>query len=84
MKNNETVEEALKNMTSDIVVNNLYRIVPYFEGYYWTDEETKKAAYIETNRLLWEYLNEKGMVDDAREYLYSKDRYKKKGCFFLN
>ena len=75
-------EEALKTMTGDTVANNLYRIVPYFEGYWWTDEETRKAAYIETNILLWEYLNKKGLRDDARKYLGLSDRQRKRGCFF--
>ena len=48
-------------------MNNLYKIVPYFEGYWWTDEEMKKQAYIKTNILLWEYLNKKGLADDARQ-----------------
>ena len=75
-------EAALITMIGDTVANNLYRIVPYFEGYYWTDEETRKAAFIETNILLWGYLSKKGLTDDARKYLELSDRQRKRGCFF--
>ena len=75
-------EDALKVMISDTVANNLYRIVPYFDGYWWTDEETKKLAYIEANTLLWKYLNKKGLTDDARKYLKSIEQQQKRGCFF--
>ncbi len=75
-------EEALKIYTNDTVANNLYRIIPYFEGYYWTDEETRKQGYIETNKLLWEYLDKKNLSDDARKFLSLSDRQRKRGCFF--
>ena len=78
----KSAQEALKNFTSDTVANNLYRIIPYFEGYYWTDLETEKALYRKTNSLLWDYLAEKGLFDDAQKYLLSKNKDIEKEIFF--
>lgn len=75
-------EKALKTFTSDTVANNIFRIVPYFQGYWWTDEESRKASYIDTNILLWEFLKKHGLVDDARKYILQNESAINKKCFF--
>jgi hypothetical protein len=78
----EDAEKAIERFTKTTLTTAIYRIVPYFECYWWTDEETRKGGFIETNGLLWDYLNKKGLADDAREFLSLSDRQRKKRCFF--
>jgi hypothetical protein len=63
-------EKALKDMNNnDKVINFIYKIVPYFDGYWWTDEEARKQSYVRVNTLLWKFLNSKGLSDEVRKFL---------------
>ena len=49
--------------------DNKFKIVPYFSGHWIKDAEIEKKEFKKTNSLLWAYLREIGLIDDAREYI---------------
>lgn len=77
----EDAEKAIERFTNNKVTTIIYRIVPFFEGYWWIDEETRKASYFETNRLLWEFLSLNKLRDEALKYV-QENKDVKKGTFF--
>jgi len=65
----KNAEQAIFNFTQDKIQTLNYKIVPYFEGYWFTDNEVLKHEYIESNFLLWEFLSKMKLVDEAREHI---------------
>jgi hypothetical protein len=76
-------ERAIIDFTSDKVANLRYRIVPYFDGYYWRDEETEKQEYKTTNMQLWTFIYQQGLEDEARKFLAAEPVVKKKRFIFF-
>ncbi len=65
----EDAEKALIDKNKCNYMNFVHKIIPYYDGQWWTDEEVKKQEYTKTNTLLWKYLESKKLRDEAREYL---------------
>ena len=65
----EDAEKAFVDKNKFNYMNFIYKIIPYYDGTWWTKEEIKGQEYIKTNRILWEFLKKKKLVDEAREFL---------------
>lgn len=78
----EHAEKALVDRINTKISTLVYKIVPYFDGYWYVDEETKKREFIITNISLWEFLNKKGLKEEALEFILSKKNKNKKWIFF--
>ena|ERR1035437_3798361 len=65
----EDAEMALKSRNDSNYHNFIYKIIPYFDGFWWTDEEIKRQQYVTTNTRLWEFLESKNLSDEARKFL---------------
>jgi hypothetical protein len=75
-------EKALSVFLSEKLATCYYKIVPYFDGYWFTCLESEKKAYYETVQLLWDYLREKGLSEDATIFIHNKKEKKKRWIFF--
>ena|ERR1035437_4005846 len=76
-------EKALNDFIKEKVSTKFFKIIPYFKGYWWTDHETEKKEYFETNKLLWEYLEYKDLADEARSFISNKKEKEKKRWIFF-